>query len=157
MENDAVTAMSNVTSRVASAMHYTPGGSTEGNASGTTDASPVYFAGEKGPELILSGGHDVVFPTNETNKIINAVNNYNNTQLTDESGRSSNDYMTVGSGNANSSKTITLDIKGSGSIKVDGNMDKEAIWNNMEETIKNAMMSIISQEIFEGSEMAYGY
>ncbi len=40
---------------------------------GTTDSDQVYIAGEDGPELIISGGGDTVFPASETDRIISAV------------------------------------------------------------------------------------
>lgn len=45
----------------------------EGNASGTTNSSDVFVAGENGPELIVGKKGSTVFPTSETAKIIAAV------------------------------------------------------------------------------------
>lgn len=43
------------------------------NATGTTNADDVFIAGENGPELIVGKGGSTVFPTSETEKILNAV------------------------------------------------------------------------------------
>lgn len=47
--------------------------SIEGNATGTTNSADVFIAGEEGPELIVGKGGSTVFPTSETEKILNAV------------------------------------------------------------------------------------
>lgn len=148
------------------------GGSTEHHAKGILSSGDVYIAGEEGEELILSGGGDTVFPASETNKIIQAVNNYegntdnsettNNNAITDESSRGdSNTYVVANTtGNeegVSSSRTVTLDIKGSGSLTVDSGTDKETVWETIKDNIKSSVMSILSEEIFEGSEGAYEY
>ncbi|MBO5610566.1 MAG: phage tail tape measure protein [Eubacterium sp.] len=148
------------------------GGSTEHHAKGTLSSGDVYIAGEEGEELILSGGGDTVFPASETNKIIQAVNNYegntdnsettNNNAITDESSRGdSNTYVVANTtGNeegVSSSRTVTLDIKGSGSLTIDSGTDKETVWETIKDNIKSSVMSILSEEIFEGSEGAYEY
>ena len=45
-----------------------------GHAGGTTNAEDVFIAGEEGPELIVGAAHSTVFPTSETDRLINAVN-----------------------------------------------------------------------------------
>lgn len=45
-------------------------------ATGTTNASDVFIAGEQGAELIVGMGGSTVFPASETEKIINAVSDY---------------------------------------------------------------------------------
>lgn len=46
------------------------------NASGTTNASDVFIAGEEGAELVVGMGGSTVFPASETEKIIDAVAEY---------------------------------------------------------------------------------
>ena len=48
----------------------------EQNATGTTNSADVFIAGENGPELIVGKGGSTVFPTSETEKIINAVSGF---------------------------------------------------------------------------------
>lgn len=65
-------------------LSYTATGNTTGavavpaNASGTTNASDVFIAGEQGAELIVGMGGSTVFPASETEKIISAVSEYAN-------------------------------------------------------------------------------
>ena len=121
-------------------------------AKGTTDSPSVYLAGEEGPEMIISGGHDTVFPAGETDKIIRAV--------TDESSRGTGDYSYSRSEHSESiisNKTITLNITGSGSMQIDRSTDKESVWENIKDNIKDAIMGILSDEIYEGSEGAYEF
>ncbi|MDE7244013.1 MAG: hypothetical protein K2O18_08565, partial [Oscillospiraceae bacterium] len=44
-----------------------------GHAGGTTNAEDIFIAGEEGPELIVGAAHSTVFPTSETDRLINAV------------------------------------------------------------------------------------
>lgn len=48
----------------------------EGNATGTTNSADTFIAGEEGAELIVGKKGSTVFPASETNKIINAVQDY---------------------------------------------------------------------------------
>lgn len=49
-----------------------------GHARGTTNAENVFVAGEEGPELIIGQQGSTVFPANETERIINAVDEMEN-------------------------------------------------------------------------------
>ncbi len=170
MKSDAVSAASDIASSVSAALNTgSGGGSTEHHAAGTLDSGDVYIAGEKGQELILSGGHDTVFPASETEKIVQAVqntyggNNEDNSQtITDESNRGDTNTYIINSeaGNNESTKSykeITLEIKGAGSIQIDGNATKESVWETIKDNIKSSVMSILSEEIYEGSEGAYEF
>lgn len=56
---------------------YTPPTTTPtvpGHAGGTTDAEDIFVAGENGPELIVGKQGSTVFPTEETDRIIDALN-----------------------------------------------------------------------------------
>ena len=44
-----------------------------GHAGGTTDAENVFIAGENGPELIVGKQGSTVFPTEETDRILQAI------------------------------------------------------------------------------------
>lgn len=46
------------------------------NATGTTDAENIFLAGERGPELVVGARGSTVFPTGETQRIIDAVSEY---------------------------------------------------------------------------------
>lgn len=80
-KKDAVAAAKDVAASVAVALQnsstYTPTTPTptvQGHANGTTDAEDVFIAGEEGPELIVGKQGSTVFPTEETEKIIDALN-----------------------------------------------------------------------------------
>ena len=130
----------------------------KGYASGTTDSEQVYVAGEEGPELILSGGGDTVFPTSETDRIISAVSKNDNRQMTEPSAMRTPDAK-KGTGNAESSggdRTLTLRLEGSGTISV-GSGNKEEIWNGTKGKIKSAFMQILQEEVFEEGAGAYEF
>ncbi len=131
-----------------------------GHASGTTDSEEVYVAGEEGPELILSGGGDTVFPTSETDKIISAVSERDdNPQITEPASMKS-PVITNGEnagGSAGGDRTMTLRLEGSGSIQMGAGSSKEDIWNNMKGNIKSAFMQILQEEVFEEGSGYYEY
>ena len=176
MQDEAAAAAAAVASAANANLSTDGSGSKEHHALGTLDSGEVYVAGDSPyggstyGELILSGGHDTVFPASETNKIIQAVNNYNNEDnsentnnaVTDESQRGdSNTYVLASSAggqeSVSSSRTITLDIKGSGSLQIDSGTDKETVWDNIKDNLKSSIMSILSEEIFEGGEGVYEF
>lgn len=81
-KKDAAAAAKDVAASVALALQNgsTPSVTTSttttvpGHAGGTTDAEDVFVAGENGPELIVGKQGSTVFPTEETDKIIDALN-----------------------------------------------------------------------------------
>lgn len=81
-KKDAVAAAKDVAASVSLALQNgsTPSVTTStattvpGHAGGTTDAEDVFVAGENGPELIVGKQGSTVFPTEETDKIIDALN-----------------------------------------------------------------------------------
>ena len=88
-KKDAVAAAKDVAASVAAALQnsstYTPTTPTptvQGHAGGTTNAEDVFIAGEEGPELIVGKQGSTVFPTEETEKIIDALNGIDNTPAT---------------------------------------------------------------------------
>lgn len=48
----------------------------EHNATGTMNSADVFVAGEEGPELVVGKGGSTVFPTGETNRIVDAVRDF---------------------------------------------------------------------------------
>lgn len=133
---------------------------TSGYASGTTDSDQVYIAGEDGPELIISGGGDTVFPTSETNRIISAVSGERgNPQITEPSAmRSSPPIKEDAAQDASGSgRTVTIRLEGSGSIQAGAGNSKEDIWNGMKGSIKSTFMQILREEVFEEGAGAYEF
>ena len=140
----------------------TPSTGVKEYAEGTTFSAPFYLAGEEGPELIKSGGGDVVFPHSETEKILESLDNHReeNKAVTDMSQRNTTNYMTVlpaPNQPETVSKSITLNINGSGSIQLDRNVDKEQVWDDVKDVIKENLMDILAEEMLTGSDQVYDY
>lgn len=131
-----------------------------GHASGTTDSEEVYVAGEEGPELILSGGGDTVFPKSETDRIISAVSEENdNRQITEPSlMRRSEIIKSEGYDEpAGSDRTMTIKLEGGGTVSVGPGSSKEEIWNGAKGKIKSVFMQILKEEVFEEGAGAYDF
>lgn len=73
---EAQSALSSLTIAASQAANVNITAPVEANALGTTDSSDVFIAGENGAELIVGMGGSTVFPASETEKIINAVEDY---------------------------------------------------------------------------------
>ena len=132
-----------------------------GHAGGTTDAEDVFVAGEEGPELIVGAGGSTVFPTDETQKIINAVGNE---QGTTTAYIPPELYYAGGGGNeatgreTGGSKKIVLEIEGKGNLNLTGGgADKEAMLSFLYEYMKPVLMEIVSEEVFEEGDDSYEY
>lgn len=126
-------------------------------ATGTTNSADYFIAGENGPELIVGEQGSTVFPTQETDRLIAALNEKRQPlQVFASSG---------GGGNAGGKETaqeqvkrILLEIAGSGEIEVSGNgADRETVLQIMWENLKPILMSIIQSEIYEEGELSYEY
>lgn len=126
-------------------------------ASGTTDSTDYFIAGENGPELIVGEQGSTVFPTEETDRLINALNTKErplrvlaDTGAERSSGRESTSEQV---------KRILLEVAGSGAIEVGGGggADKETILEILYEHLKPVLMSIIQSEIYEEGELSYEY
>lgn len=126
-------------------------------ATGTTDSTDYFIAGENGPELIVGEQGSTVFPTEETDRLINALNAerqplqiFAGTNSGSSDGRESTSEQV---------KRILLEIAGSGAIEVGGSggADKETILEILYEHLKPVLMSIIQSEIYEEGELSYEY
>lgn len=73
---DAQTALNSLTLTASQVANVNITAPVEANATGTTNSSDVFIAGEQGAELIVGMGGSTVFPASETEKIINAVSDY---------------------------------------------------------------------------------
>lgn len=127
-------------------------------AGGTTNSTDYFIAGENGPELIVGEQGSTVFPTEETNRLIAALNEKDKPlyappvsgQSGGETGRKSTTEQV---------KRILLEIAGSGAIEVGGRggADKETILSVLYENLKPVLMNIIQSEIYEEGELTYEY
>lgn len=124
-------------------------------ANGTTNSDDYYIAGENGPELIVGQQGSTVFPTEETDRLINALTERQPLKVLSEGLTSSGrDKATE------QVKRILLEIAGSGSIEVggtNGGADKETILEVLYEHLKPVLMSIIQSEIYEEGELTYEF
>lgn len=124
-------------------------------ATGTTDSTDYFIAGENGPELIVGEQGSTVFPTEETDRLINALNDTEKPlQIRETAGGSEGREKT-----SEQVKRILLEIAGSGAIEVGGNggADKETILEMMYDHLKPVLMNIIQSEIYEEGELSYEY
>lgn len=126
-------------------------------ANGTTDSTDYFIAGENGPELIVGEQGSTVFPTGETDRLIEALNDRQKPLqvLADSSGGESRGRETT----SEQVKRILLEIAGSGAIEVGGSggADKETILEVLYEHLKPVLMNIIQSEIYEEGELSYEY
>lgn len=123
-------------------------------ANGTTDSDDYFIAGENGPELIVGEQGSTVFPTEETDRLIGALNERQPLRVLA-------DGLTGGDREKPSEqvKRILLEIAGSGAIEVGGSggTDKETILEVLYDHLKPVLMSIIQSEIYEEGELSYEY
>lgn len=186
--SSAVSAANQVSAAVEAALaatnariNVTVSGGTPGHATGTTYAEDVFIAGEEGPELIVGHEGATVFPTSETDRIVNAVNGMDNVTsvtfaeefLTALERYNANRNAATGSvlaspervqePNSDSrntparDKTIRLEIAGTGSLSVGGSASKEEVVELMYANLKPVLMSIVQEEIFEEGDSSYDY
>lgn len=125
-------------------------------ANGTTDSTDYFIAGENGPELIVGEQGSTVFPTEETDRLIGALNERQQPlKVLAEGMRSSGRESTT-----EQVKRILLEIAGSGTIEVGshgGATDKETILEVLYEHLKPVLMSIIQNDIYEEGDLSYEY
>lgn len=124
-------------------------------AGGTTDSDGFYIAGENGPELIVGRQGSTVFPTEETDRIINSLNNKEREPLDIKAGGLDNGKGDTGE----QTRRILLEIAGSGAIEVGGRggADKESILEVLTEHIKPVLLGILQQEIYEEGDLSYEF
>ncbi len=125
-----------------------------GHANGTTNAEDIFIAGENGPELIVGAQGSMVFPTEETDRIIAAIGSRPFNIMP-----SNSEYNAAAENTPSpeSYKRISLEISGAGAITVDRSADREQILNVMTENIKPILLDIIEKEMFEEGEGSYDF
>lgn len=125
-------------------------------ANGTTNSTDYFIAGENGPELIVGEQGSTVFPTEETDRLISALNDKRQPLqiFADSSTRE-----TGGGGATEQVRRILLEIAGSGAIEVQGGgtANKETILEILYEHLRPMLMNIIQSEIYEEGEYSYEY
>ncbi len=127
-------------------------------ASGTTNSTDYFIAGENGPELIIGQQGSTVFPTSETDRLINALNcEPKPLQVFSNSNQNTENQFVKTP--IEQQKHIVLEIAGKGNIEIGGNkgISKETVIEILYEYIKPALMNIIQNEIYEEGELSYDY
>ena len=124
------------------------------HANGTTNAEDIFIAGEEGPELIVGKRGSTVFPAEETNKILSAINDQ---PLYIPPSESPVSKQIEKISETTSRKEISLNINGSGSINVTGGVDKEQVVEIVLDNLRPAILNLLSQEVFEEVEGSYDY
>lgn len=127
-----------------------------GHAEGTTFAQEdAYIAGENGPELILGARGSEVFPTSETDRLIEAFGAQRQLNVSapqaENGGREASGTEQV--------RKVLLEIAGSGAIEVGGNggVDEEAVLEILVQHLKPTLAGIIREEIFEEGDGSYDF
>lgn len=160
MTSEASSAASAVASATSAALSSSGTGtvSVSGYASGTVDADDVYIAGEEGPELIIGAGGSTVFPTSETSQILNAINVGQQNQLDTGAAGSTRAFTETRTESVSSdSRTITLQINGSGAMTVDGSMTEDEVLEILYSNMKPVLLSIVKSEVMEEGEGTYDF
>jgi hypothetical protein len=120
----------------------------EANANGTTNAADIFIAGEKGPELIVGMAGSTVFPAEETEKILNGFPVPENLEYS---------RTEINENRSNSTKTIKIELAGSGEIKVDGKLSEDEAWELFAPRLKPEFIKMLQQDIFEEGDLSYGF
>ncbi len=125
-------------------------------ANGTTNSTDYFIAGENGPELIVGERGSTVFPTEETDKLISALNEKRRPlQVLADTGTKG---QAQGGKGVEQVRRVLLEIAGSGAIEVGGGgVNKETILEVLYEHLKPVLMNIIQGEIYEEGEYSYEY
>lgn len=123
-----------------------------GYASGTASATAgVHLVGENGPELVEFEGGETVYPADETARILarSSESNFYASVPAETAGKEES--------SGDSSKTIRLEINGSGAIEVDKSMSEETVVSILYNHLKPVLTNIVKQEIYEEGDLAYDF
>lgn len=123
-------------------------------ASGTAYATPgVHLVGENGPELVEFDGGETVYPADETSRILARVADaqFRTSEATAATVKEER------TDEKSDSKTIRLEINGSGAIEVDSTMDEETVVGILSAHLKPVLAGIVKQEIYEEGDLSYDF
>lgn len=124
-------------------------------ASGTAYASPgIHLVGENGPELVEFDGGETVHPADETSRILARIGEAK-FHTSPEAGTTVSEVPTRDG--KEDSRTIRLEINGTGAIEVDSTMDEETVIEIISRNLKPVLAGIVKQEIFEEGDLAYDF
>lgn len=125
-------------------------------ANGTTNSAGAFIAGDNGPELIVGQQGSTVFPTEETDRLIAALNDKRQPLQVFAGGDSGSSGRKTAEEQV---RRILLEVAGSGAIEVTGGgkADKESVLEILQDNLKPVLMKIIQSEIYEEGELAYDF
>ena len=125
-----------------------------GYASGTDYAAEGWkLVGENGPELVEFGGGETVYPADETSRILARVADAQ-FRTSEATAATVKEERTA---EKSDSKTIRLEINGSGAIEVDSTMDEETVVGILAAHLKPVLAGIVKQEIYEEGDLSYDF
>lgn len=103
-----------------------------GNASGTTNSEDVFVAGEQGAELIVGKKGSTVFPASETNKIVNAVQDYAGSYQPETS-----NFSKIIESNTTYAPQFTLNLNGASATESNKRTVKRWVKESLNEVFNN--------------------
>jgi len=123
-------------------------------ASGTAYAmqGPA-IVGEYGPEIVEFDGGETVYPADETSRILARISDaqFRTSEATAATVKEER------TDEKSDSKTIRLEINGSGAIEVDSSMDEETVVGILAAHLKPVLAGIVKSEIYEEGELSYDF
>lgn len=124
-------------------------------AKGSKNAPDLFVAGEQGPEIVAGRGGSRVFPSDDTTRIISALEK-NNQPLSVSTSPFENINMDKNDEPISNEKNININFNGSGTIKASG-IDKNQVLEIILEYIKPIIIDILSTEVFEEGVLSYDF
>ena len=125
-----------------------------GYASGTDYAAEGWkLVGEHGPEIVEFDGGETVYPADETSRILARISDaqFRTSEATAATVKEER------TDEKSDSKTIRLEINGSGAIEVDSTMDEETVVGILAAHLKPVLAGIVKSEIYEEGDLTYDF
>ena len=123
-------------------------------ANGTMFSSDFYLAGENGPELIVGQPGSTVFPTSETDRILNALDNRRPLNIvSNPSGDGGNGRRYISREDV---RRIILEINGNGSIDISSG-NEQAVLAILQDNMEPILMSLLRENMFNEGDRSYVY
>ncbi len=125
-----------------------------GYASGTDYAAEGWkLVGEHGPEIVEFDGGETVYPADETSRILARISDaqFRTSEATAATVKEER------TDEKSDSKTIRLEINGSGAIEVDSSMGEETVVGILAAHLKPVLAGIVKSEIYEEGELSYDF
>lgn len=125
-----------------------------GYASGTDYAAEGWkLVGEHGPEIVEFDGGETVYPADETSRILARISDaqFRTSEATAATVKEER------TDEKSDSKTIRLEINGSGAIEVDSTMDEDTVVGILAAHLKPVLAGIVKSEIYEEGDLTYDF